>query len=62
MQRWQTPSGEYITGKLPDHIKGHYDIGLVRYILYQYYHADVTQPLILEQLLEFGIDISSGQV
>ena len=62
LQRWQTPVGEYITGKLPDHIKGHYDIGLVRYILHQYYHADVTQPLILEQLLEFGIDISSGQV
>ena len=62
MQRWQTPSGEYITGKLPEHIKGHYNINLIRYILHQYYHADVTQPLILEQLLEFGIDISSGQV
>ena len=62
MQRWQTPSGEYITGKLPEHIKGHYNINLVRYILHQYYHADVTQPLILEQLLELGIDISSGQV
>lgn len=62
LQRWQTPSGEYITGKLPEHIKGHYDINLVRYILHQYYHADVTQPLILEQLLEFGSDISSGQV
>lgn len=62
MQRWQTPSGEYITGKLPEHIKGHYNINIVRYILHQYYHADVTQPLILEQLLELGIDISSGQV
>ena len=62
MQRWQTPSGEYITGKLPEHIKGHYDINLIRYVLHQYYHADVTQPLIFEQLIEFGIDISSGQV
>ncbi len=62
MQRWQTRSGEYITGKLPEHIKGHYNINLVRYILHQYYHADVTQPLIFEQLLELGIDISSGQV
>ena len=62
MQRWQTPLGEYITGKLPEHIKGHYNINLIRYILHQYYHADVTQPLVLEQLLEFGIDISSGQV
>ncbi len=61
MQRWQTPSGEYITGKLPEHIKGHYNINLVRYILHQYYHADITQPLIFEQLLELGIDISSSQ-
>ena len=62
LQRWKTRSGDYITGKLPEHIKGHYGINLVRYILHQYYHADVTQPLIFEQLLEFGIDISSGQV
>ena len=63
LQRWITPSGDYIRGKLPKHINlGHYGINLARYILHQYYHADVTQPLILEQLLEFGIDISSGQV
>ena len=35
---------------------------LISFMLYQYYHAHVTQPLILEQHLEFGIDISSGQV
>jgi hypothetical protein len=32
------------------------------FIIYQYYHSHVTQPLILEQLLELGIDISAGQV
>lgn len=32
------------------------------YVLYQHHHCNVTQPLILEQLREFGIDISSGQV
>jgi hypothetical protein len=32
------------------------------YILYQYYHAHVTQPLLSEQLWEGGVDISSGQI
>lgn len=36
--------------------------GLQSYVLYQYYHGHVTQPLILKQLLELGMDISSGQV
>ncbi len=35
---------------------------LITYILHQYYHAHVTQPLILEQLVEFGVIISAGQV
>ena len=30
--------------------------------MYQYYHAHVTQPLIREELLEFGVDISTGQI
>ena len=41
---------------------GHFDHGLIRFVLYQYHHAHVTQPLILEQLRELGIDISAGQV
>ena len=32
------------------------------FVLYQYYHAQVTEPLILEQVREWGIDISSGQL
>ena len=31
-------------------------------MLYQYYHAQVTEPLILEELLEWGVQISSGQL
>jgi hypothetical protein len=31
-------------------------------VLHQYYHAQVTQPLLLEQLHDFGIDISAGQL
>jgi len=30
--------------------------------IYQYYHAQVTEPLILEQLGEWGVQISSGQL
>ncbi|MCP4264679.1 MAG: transposase, partial [Candidatus Brocadiaceae bacterium] len=36
--------------------------GLISYIVYQYYQCHVTQPLLLEELHEFGIDISSGQI
>jgi hypothetical protein len=41
---------------------GHFDATLVAYILEQYHHSLVTQPLLLEQLWEHGIDISSGQL
>ncbi len=40
----------------------HYGPRLVSYILYQYHHCQTTQPLLLEQLREGGIDISSGQI
>jgi hypothetical protein len=59
LERWKTPSGGYIVGQLPKHVKGHYGSTLISFVLYQYYHAHVTQPLIREQLLEFGIDIST---
>ena len=50
---------------LPEEIKAlgsHFDSSLQSFILYQYYHCHVTQPLILEQLWELGVDISTGQV
>jgi len=40
---------------------GHYGPKLVAYILDQYHQAQVTEPLLLEQLWEYGIDISAGQ-
>jgi len=63
-ERWQTPSGDSIVAPLPDDVKvlGHFDATLHRFVLYQYHHCHVTQPLILEQLWELGIDISAGQV
>jgi len=62
LECWQTPQGNYVVGKLPEDIGGHFGPVLVSYILYQYYHAHVTQPLILEQILEIGVDISAGQI
>jgi len=64
-ERWETPQGERIVAPLPEDVQvlgGHFDCTVVSFILYQYYHAHVTQPLILEQLWEFGVDISAGQV
>jgi hypothetical protein len=60
---YETPDGRYIAGKLPDYLNGgHYGPTLIRFILYQYHHCHVTQPLLLEQLHELGIDISKGQL
>lgn len=62
-QRWQTPSGDYVLGQLPDEIFGnHFGPTLIAFILYQYYGCHVTQPLIKEQLHELGVSISSGQI
>ena len=63
MERWATPDGECLVGKLPPEVgKAHCGPTLRSCILYQYHHAHVTQPLILEQLKEWGVDISTGQI
>lgn len=63
LERWKTIDGAHLTGRLPlDVCDGHFGENLQAFILYQYYHAHVTQPLLLEQLHEFGIDISSGHL
>ncbi len=41
---------------------GHFGAHLIAYILDQYHQAQVTEPLLLEQLWEYGIDISAGQL
>jgi hypothetical protein len=61
--RYKTPNGNYVTGKLQNEIsKSHFGSTLTAFILYQYYHAHVTQPLIFEQLKDYGVDISTGQI
>lgn len=64
VERWLTPSGELLTGTLPATVSGggHFGVTLRSFILYQYYHALVTEPLLVEQLREYGVVISSGQL
>jgi hypothetical protein len=63
LERWETPGGDTLLGQLPASVQGqHFGPVLRGYILYQYHHAQVTQPVLLEQLREWGVDISAGQV
>jgi len=62
LEEWQGPDGQWLRGKLPASVTGHYGPELVSYVLHQYHHQLVTQPLLLEQLREFGIEISAGQL
>ena len=41
---------------------GHFGAKLVAFILDQYYQGNMTEPRLLEQLWEFEIDISAGQL
>ncbi len=60
LEQWEKPDGTYAIAKAPE--GGHYRATLVSYILYQYYHQHVTQPLLLEQLKELGFKISAGKL
>ena len=59
-----TQAGKTIVGQLPEEYQGqgHYGVTLRGFVLYQHHQCRVPQPLIIEQLRELGIDISSGQV
>jgi len=60
---YETPDGGCVAGELPPEYNGkHFGPPLIEFVLYQYYHCHVTQPLLLEQLKEFEISISAGQL
>lgn len=60
---YELPDGSTVTAALPNGLKGqHFGIQLRSYILYQYHQCQVTQPLLLEQLRDWDIDISAGQL
>jgi hypothetical protein len=60
--RYLLPDGSSQTAPLPAHVQGHFGSGLRSYVLYQHHQNGVTQPLIREELLDLGIDISTGQI
>lgn len=61
-QRMLLPDGQTVLAPLPAGVQGHFGPELIAHILMQYHHNGVTQPLLLEELWERGIDISAGQL
>jgi hypothetical protein len=63
-ERILTPDGRSLLAPLPDDVLPgcHFGPCLHAYVLYQHHHCNVTQPLLLEQLRELGLDISAGQI
>lgn len=64
--RYDLPGGGSVLAPFPAGILpvegGHFGANLIAYILDQYHQAQVTEPLLLAQLWEYGIDISAGQL
>jgi hypothetical protein len=64
--RYDLPTGGSVLAPFPEGVLpvegGHFGANLIAYILDQYHQAQVTEPLLLAQLWEYGIDISAGQL
>ncbi len=64
--RYDLPGGGSVLAPFPANVLpiegGHFGANLIAFILDQYHQAQVTEPLLLEQLWEHGIDISAGQL
>jgi hypothetical protein len=64
--RYDLPGGGSVLAPFPMGVLpvegGHFGANLIAYILDQYHQAQVTEPLLLAQLWEYGIDISAGQL
>jgi hypothetical protein len=63
-ERIVTVDGQYLLAPLPDDVLpgSHFGPESIAWIIHQYRDCNVTQPLLLEQLLELGFDISAGQL
>jgi hypothetical protein len=57
-----TVEGKVVTAALPETVNGHFGTNLVRYLLSQHYQCRVTMPLLGQQLGDFGMLISAGQI
>jgi Transposase IS66 family len=63
-ERWQRPDGRTLLAPLPGEVAPghHFGPALRAFALHQYHGQRVTQPLLLGQLRQLGIDISAGQL
>ena len=63
-ERIVTPDGQSLLAPLPAEVLPgqHFGPDLISYILHQYHHNHVTQPLLQEELAQHGIRISAGQI
>lgn len=63
LAEYVTEEGTTIVGELPaEYRQGHYGPLLLGYILYQHYQCRVPQPIVHEQLREWGMALSTGQL
>jgi hypothetical protein len=63
-ERIVTRDGQSLLAPLPTEVLlgQHFGADLISYILYQYHHNHVTQPLLQDELAQRGIVISAGQI
>ncbi len=60
---YELPEGGTISAELPKNLNNqHFGPQLRQYIVYQYHANNVTQPKIREELSEYGIQISAGEI
>lgn len=62
-ERWQLADGSVLMAALPEGVSGsHFGADLRRFLIYQHHHARLPQARLLEQVREFGVVISAGQI
>jgi Transposase IS66 family len=63
-EHWLAPDGRSLLAPLPAEVVpgSHFGPDLICFLLHQYHHQHVTQPLLLDQLHQLGLDISAGQL
>ncbi len=59
---YRLPDGALRVAPRPADVNGHFGVGLKQFILYQVHQTHVSQARLREQLAEYGIDISAGQL
>jgi hypothetical protein len=59
---YRLPDGRIIIAPRPEHLQGQFGPTLHSFVLHQYFHNQVTEPLLKQQLHDLGVVVSSGQI